>query len=287
MHRVATHVLLWIAVPVLGMGCTHTLVTRLPALPQAQPVAQPPLVALLGVRDLRLQKGGGKTHKEERFTTSPPADPYFYRRSPVPMDPWNRYDPVPPPMTRPPDDVRLRPTGELGVDEVAIPLLDGFAQRFRERLGDAALRDASDDPLAEDPDATRATAFLTRYPSYAAAVWLEVTAANAQLPDMTTLAGIMTMAACCTGGLFALAFLIPLSLDTPAELRVRAYLVRRDRPLEVVAAAVGDKRTVEARGSAGFDVDRFRADVADLLAHHAGLRLADELANNLAPAGEW
>lgn len=281
MSRGAYCKLLGALVLVAQAGCSHTVVTQLPPPPVGARVQAPVVVALLGVRDLRMQKGGVKTHAEERFQPPPPADPYYGRRAPVPMDPWSRYDPVPPPMTRPGEDVRLRATGELGVDEVAVPLLDGFAQRFEERLGPGALRDAQDDPLSEDPDATRAAAFLTSYPIYGAAVWLEVTAARAQLPDMSTLAGMLTMAACCTGGLFALAFLIPLSLDTPTQLRVRAYLVRRDAPQQPLAAAFQDERTVEARGSAGFDVDRFRADVADLVARNAGMRLAEDLANRL------
>jgi hypothetical protein len=72
-------------------GCSHTLVTRLPAPPPVGMRTEAPAVALLGTVDLRLRRGGGKTHEREGFT-APSADPSYAQRYPLPLDVAERYN---------------------------------------------------------------------------------------------------------------------------------------------------------------------------------------------------
>ncbi|MEW5854509.1 MAG: hypothetical protein AB2A00_37380 [Myxococcota bacterium] len=268
---------------VLVGACTYRI-RPIPVEQKAPPVATRVLVALLAPVDLRLQRGGVKTHERERVPTLREEQPLS--RYPYPLDPWNRYGP-PPTTWDTPEQTRLKPTGQLGTDEVLDPVSDAFAARLAQRLGTDAVRDASADPLAEQPDPARVAGFLTAYPAYDAVAWVEILAARAELPDQSNLNSLFTMISLCTVGAFSWLFLIPLDLDTPVEVRARAFLVRRSALKEPLAAAVREKRTVKARGSAGFDVDDFRADVAVTMGTLVGARLADELANRLdAPPRE-
>ncbi len=238
-----------------------------------------PLMAYLGAVDLRLRRGGGRTHQEERVPSSQPM--WGPRLGMTPWDPWNRLDPNPGMPGPGREDVRQVATGELGTQEVTVPLADAFAERWTADLGGQNFRDASEDPLATDPDPARAVAFLQQFPQYDGAVWLEVVRARAELPDVTAMQGLVALGTVCTLGVGALAYLVPLNLDTPVDFAVRAYVVKRAEPDVPLAASVEEKSTLEASGSVGFDVDAFRADLAGRLAESGGARLAAALTSAL------
>ena len=159
--------------------------------------------------------------------------------------------------------------------------MDAFAARFGAILGEDRVRDASEDPLADQPDATRAQAFLARYPVYDAVMWTELMEAHAELPDENALQSLFTLATICSVGLLSWVFFIPVDLATPVTLKARAYLILRTAPTAPVAAAVVEDMKIEARGSVAFEENRFRADVADVAARTVGIKLADELARRL------
>src|SRR5437870_10493843 len=108
-------------------GCSYT-VKPLVVAPSPGPASKPLLLALLSPIDVREQKGGVKTHQEERFVRPQPYNRYIY-----PLDPWNDVDP--PPTMRPQEETRVRPTGEVGTDEILIPTTDSFARRLKARVG--------------------------------------------------------------------------------------------------------------------------------------------------------
>ncbi|MBI5495697.1 MAG: hypothetical protein HY904_11785 [Deltaproteobacteria bacterium] len=260
-------------------ACGYTIQTRFPD-PEPVEAQSGPLVALLGGTDLRLRRGGGATHKDVRTPLEPvlpPADPYAARRYPYAYpDPFSPFGVPQAPQT----DTQRVATGELGTDEALPPLLDALAARLKAHLGDDAVRDASADPLAADPDAARAAAFLAHYRDYDAATWVELIDAHARLPDTSLLASTLNGLACCTLGVGALLFLVPVPLDTTVRFRARAYLVRSGSAPPLSAAATREQK-LKARGSPGFDLDAFRADVADRLGRDVGRELADKLVDGL------
>lgn len=270
-----THLVSVVAAALVSGACSYKLTA--PALsPPAGPSAyQPALVAMLAPVDMRKREGGVKTHTAETVP-GPSADPYWNSPYPYPLDPWNSY--YSPPAHSPPSrEVRLKPTGVLATEEVLEPLVDSFSARLRERLGAQVLRDATADPLAELPDPSRALAFLSAYPVYDAAVWVEVLAAKAQLPEHTILANAIQLTSICSLGGLAWLYLVPVDLETPVELRARAFLIRRSSPSAPLGAAIKETMTVKAKGSVAFDVDSFRADVGAVAGGVAGTRLADQL----------
>jgi hypothetical protein len=199
-----------------------------------------------------------------------------WRRTPSSADPWLGFG-VPPPRFE--ESVRHVPTGELGTQEIAVPLEDGFARGLAEAFGGGRVRDARDDILAAQPDVARAAAFLRAFPAYDAAVWIEVLQARTELPDWSVLTSLAGFASLCSLGLLSWVFLVPVSLDTDVEVETRAYLLLRRTPSEPLAVGVSGKKRIQARGSVGFDVDRFRADVADLAGNMVGQELARELSD--------
>lgn len=269
-----------VALGCAGLACGHTLLTKPRALDAVNLTAGPvPTVALLGAVDMRLKRGGGKTHERDVDVAPLNPDPYYARRYPYPLDPWNRYDV--PPRSLPRESAHFIATGELGTQEVTVPLVEALMARLTEHLGEDNVRNASEDPLADEPDLGHAQAFLASYPGYDAVVWLEVLTAHATLPDTAALQSVMTLGACMTLGVGAVVFLVPVTLDTPVELGVRAYVVTREHPTAPLGTAVAQKLVVKARGSTAFDVDKFRADVADLVLRDAGATLADNLIKSM------
>jgi len=261
-------------------ACTYTIKTQVPDLPGPAPLERPILVAMLAPVDLRLRNGGGKTHVKELVPNSGMAqqynDPRMFRN---PNYGWGGgYYGGPSPRS---DDVKIRTTGELGTDEVLLPLTDAFEARFSALIGENNLRDASEDALADQPDMTRAQGFLAAYPVYDAVVWIEVMEAHADLPDEGALQSLFTLGSVCSLGLLSWTFLIPVDLATPITVKARAYLIFRSAPAAPIAIAAVEDIKLEARGSVAFDVDKFRADAADVVGRRVGVQLADGLGAKL------
>ena len=264
-------------------GCGFTVKTR-PQVVPLQTVEDAGPVAFLGTVDLRLARGGGQTHRRTTVPAGPGADDDDVRLWPYPLNSWNRGVPMLGPSLGPsprPDEERLTATGELGPQEVAVPLEAGFVRRWVAVHGRGTLRDATGDALAQDPEVGRVAAFLGAYPVYSGAVWLEVVRARAQLPDLGPLPTLLALGTLCTAGVAGLLFLVPVRLDTPVDFAVRGYKLDRKDPRMARAASVTYTLAVEARGSPGFDVDDFRAALAAQLAQAAGEGLAQRLS---APA---
>lgn len=270
--------------PLLLGACRHTITTVVPDPPPAAS-RSPRLVALLAPVDIRLARGGGKAHVVER---TPRQDNFFnpspysgFRGGGMGMG-YGWGSPYASSASRG-DDIRIKITGELGSDEVLVPMLDAFSGRLRDAWGVDNVRDAQSDPLAEDPDTTRAQAFLAAYPGYDAVAWVELVEAKAELPDEGALNTLFTLASVCSLGAMSWVFLIPVDLDTPTSLKARAYVITRSQPNAPLAVALEQRFTVKARGSVGADMDVLRADSADLVSRTLGAALGDALLAKMDP----